>query len=119
MSHICTYRAVVCLGMNSLAFFMYVNKALLQFILHKLLSSNVIIFWNLLLFESAVCSLGVLPRVFSIFKLHYNCCDLKTPQFTSYIRHQITILITLDRMTQAALPRVSLPAVSVFPWSKV
>ena len=67
-----SYRAVVRPGTNSLAFIMYVNKALLQFILQKLLSSNVDIFWSLLLFESAVRSLGVLPRVFSILELHKN-----------------------------------------------
>ena len=75
-------------GTNSLAFFMYVNKALLQFILQKLLSSNVDIFWSLLLFESAVRSLGVLPRVFRILELHNNCYNLKKPKFIYYIRHE-------------------------------
>ena len=76
--------------MNSLAFFMYVNKALLQFILQKLLSSDVDIFWSLLLFESAVRSLGVLPRVSSILEQLYNCCVLKKSQFI-YICHEIAI----------------------------
>ena len=78
------FRAVVRPGTNSLAFFKYVNKTLVQFILQKLLSSNVVTFWSLLLFESAVRSLGLLPRVFSILKLHNYCCDLKKPQFTKY-----------------------------------
>ena len=88
------YRAVMRPGTNSLAFFTYVNKALLQFILQKLLSSNVDIFWSLLLFEIAVRSLGVLPRVSSILELLNNCCVLKKPQ-SIYICHGLAILIIL------------------------
>ena len=94
-------------GTNSLAFFTYVNKALLQFILQKLLSSNVDIFWSLLLFESAVRSLGVLPRVSSILELLYNCCVLKKPQFV-YICHKIAILIILGSIWWSCMGRLIL-----------
>ena len=80
-------------GTNSLAFFTYVNKALLQFILQKLLSSNVDIFWSLLLFESAVRSLGVLPRVFSILELLNIYCVFEKATIYLYLSRNNQLII--------------------------
>ena len=71
-----------------------------------------LLFWNLLLFQSTVHSLGVLPRVSSILELLYNCCVLKKPQFV-YICHEIAILIILGSILWFCMGRDPVPSTDV------